>query len=170
MTEQTMQLIQIPKNTEKEVFTVKVEDKYYGVIVGNDDFFVSLEAFDSPLKASNHARSVKRQKKITGKPSTLKKPEGTVTRTKLSKKKQLFNEAEMAAHTNLRFREVWVILNADDCFVVEAVKENTLVKYSDKREKAEVYKTYEDALIKLKTLDMVVRRGHKLRRYFEEAV
>lgn len=170
MTQQAMQLIQIPKNTEKEVFTVKVEDKYFGVIVTDDDFFVSLEAFDSPLKASNHARSVKRQKKITGKPSTLKKPEGTVTRTKLSKKKKLFNEAEMTAHTALRFKEVWVILNADDCFVSEAVNEKTLVKYSPNKQSAEVYKTYEDALIKLKTLDMVVRKGHKLRRYFQEAV
>jgi len=33
------------------------------------------------------------------------------------------------------------------------------------KDDAEFYKTYEEASLKAKTLDMTVRRGHKLRRF-----
>lgn len=165
-------LLNIPKNTEKEIFTLKSQDKYYGIVQGDSEFFVSPEVFDSPLKAANHARSIARQlrkeNRLPSQAHSLKKVEAPVIRSKVIKKKQLFTEAEVAVRTHLKFKEVWVILNPDGRFVAEAIKNKTLVKYSSTREKALVFGSYEDALYTSTTLDMVVRKGHQLRRYFEK--
>lgn len=161
------ELLSVPKNSEKEVFTLKVNGKYFVVINGESDFFVCLDEFDSPLKAANHGRSLKRQNKIGSAADTLKKSVAPVIRSKVRKKKKLFTEAEVASRTHLRFKEVWVILSPEGKFVVESIKNKTLVKYSGDRGDAEVFKTYEDALYVSNTLDMVVRKGHQLRRYFE---
>lgn len=160
-------LLAVPKGSVKDVFTLKNDGKYFGVIEGEDNFFVCLTEFDSPLKAANHARSLKRQKNIGSAANTLKKLEDPKIRSKVPKKTQLFTEAEVATRTHLQFKEVWVITNPEGKFVVESIKNKTLVKYSNERNKAQVFKTYEDAAFTLNTLDMVVKKGHQLRRYFE---
>jgi len=164
--------LSIPKTIEKEVFTLKTDGKYYGIVQGADEFFVCPEEFDSPLRAANHARSVARQlrkeNKLGSTAHILKKVKAPVIRSKVLKKKELFTEAEVAKKTHLRFREVWVLLNPEGCFVMEAIKNKTLVRYSAKKEQAMVFSSYEDALYTANTLDMVVRKGHKLRRYFEK--
>jgi len=165
-------LLSIPKVTEKEVFTLKSQGKYFGVVQSPDEFFLCPEEFSSPLQAANHARSVARQlrkeNKIRSPEHSLKKVEAPIIRSKVSKKIQLFTEAEVATKTHLRFREVWVILNPEGRFVTEAIKNGTLVRYSSAKEKALVFKSYEEALTTSTTLDMVVRKGHQLRRYFEK--
>lgn len=163
----TQTLLCISKKNDKEVFTIKAYDAYYVVIDGDDALYVCPVGFDSPLKAANHGRSLKRQNKIGSAANTLKKLEAPKIRSKVPKKKQLFTEAEVATRTHLQFREVWVITNPEGKFVVEAIKNKTLVKYSGERGNAQVFKTYEDALFTLNTLDMVVKKGHQLRRYFE---
>jgi hypothetical protein len=163
------ELLAVPKGNVKDVFTLKNNGKYFGVIEGEDNFFVCLTEFDSPLKAANHARSLKRQNKIGSAANTLKKLEAPKIRSKVPKKKKLFTEAEVATQTHLRYREVWVIMNPDGKFVVESIANKTLVKYSGERGNAQVFKTYEDALFTSNTLDMVVKKGHQLRRYFERA-
>lgn len=162
-------LLAVPKGNVKDVFTLKNNGKYFGVIEGEDNFFVCLTEFDSPLKAANHARSLKRQNKIGSAANTLKKLEAPKIRSKVPKKKKLFTEAEVATQTHLRYREVWVIMNPEGKFVVESIANKTLVKYSGERGNAQVFKTYEDALFTSNTLDMVVKKGHQLRRYFESA-
>lgn len=161
-------LLCVSKETEKEVFTVKAGDSYYAVINGKENLYVCPEAFDSPLKAANHGRSLKRKNNIGSAANILKKSVAPAIRSKVRKKRQLFSEAEVADRTHLRFKEVWVITNPEGKFVIEAIKDKTLVKYSGNRDAAEVFKTYEDALYTLTTLDMVVRKGHQLRRYFEK--
>lgn len=162
----------IPKTNPKEVFTLRCEDTYYGIVQGTDEFFVCLETFDSPLKAANHARSLARrlraENQLATPAPTPKKKTALPICSKVSKKKQLFTEAEVADKTHLRFKEVWVILNTDGRFVAEAIKNKTLVKYSTKRENALAFNSYEEALCTSTTLDMVVRKGHRLRRYFEK--
>jgi hypothetical protein len=162
-------LLAVPKGNVKDVFTLKNDGKYFGVIEGQDNFFVCLTEFDSPLKAANHARSLKRKHKIGSAADILKKSEAPKIRPKVQKKKKLFTEAEVATRTHLRYREVWVITNPAGKFVVESIKNKTLVKYSDNKDSAEVFNTYEEALFTLNTLDMVVKKGHQLRRYFESA-
>lgn len=162
-------LLAVPKGSVKDVFTLKNNDKYFGVIEGEDNFFICLTEFDSPLKAANHARSLKRKNKISSAADILKKSEAPKIRSKVPKKKKLFTEAEVASRTHLRFKEVWVLLNRQGEFVSKAIKDDTLVKYSDKREHALVFKSYEEALYTATTLDMVIKKGHHLRRYFEES-
>jgi len=175
MTQEQLDAISISLECEKEVFTVKNDKTYYGVIKGEKEFLVCLQGFDSPLKASNHARSVKRKIGVESKPVEkskpveLKKPVAPVTRTRLAKKRELFTEAEMTARTDLHFREVWVILSLNGQFVSESLKNNKVVRYSNNKDKAEVFNSYEEAMFKLKTLDMVIKKGHRLRRYFEKA-
>lgn len=163
-----MNLIEIPLNPTKEVFTVKSDGKYYGAITGDTSIFVLAESFDSPLKASNRARSVKRQHKIT---VNIKKQETTSVSkntSKISKKNRLYSESEMASHTHLRFREVWLITNPDGKYASEILAKGSVVKYVPSREKAQVFGTYEEASLALNTLDMVIRKGHGLKRFFEE--
>lgn len=163
-----MNLIEIPLNPTKEVFTVKSEGKYYGAITGETSIFVLAESFDSPLKASNHARSVKRQNKIT---VNIKKQETTsVSKNtpKISRKNRLYSESEMTSHTHLRFREVWLITTPDGKYASEILSNKSVVKYVPNKEKAQIFRTYEEATLALNTLDMVIRKGHGLKRFFEE--
>jgi len=165
-------IVLVSKNCTKEIFTVKSDTEYFGVIQTETEFLLINEAFGSPLPAANHARSVARQlrkeNKLGSTAHILKKVKAPVIRSKVLKKKELFTEAEVAKKTHLRFREVWVILNPEGCFVMEAIKNKTLVRYSAKKEQAMVFSSYEDALYTANTLDMVVRKGHQLRRYFEK--
>jgi hypothetical protein len=163
-----MNLIEIPLNPSKEVFTVKSDGKYYGAITGEESVFVISEAFDSPLKASNHARSVKRQQKIT---VNIKKQQTTsVSKNtpKISKKNRLYLESEMASHTHLRFREVWLVINPDGKYASKILADKSVVTYVPGQDKAQVFRTYEEARLALNTLDMVIRKGHELKRFFEE--
>jgi len=162
-----MDLLKIPKNPEKEVFTVKHNGSYYAVITGDDVLYVSPEVFDSPLKASNHARSIKRQHKIDVKIKKDQKPEVLNNKTKIPRKNKLYTEAEMASETQLKFREVWIILDSWGRYAKTIIKNNTVVEYASNKEKAQRFSSYEEAILQLKTLDMVVKRGHKLQRFFE---
>ena len=59
-----MDLVQIPKNPEKEVFTLKAGEHYFAFITSEESVFLIPEPFKSPLVASNKARSLKRVHKI----------------------------------------------------------------------------------------------------------
>ena len=160
-------LLEIPKTPEKEIFTVKHNGNYYAVITGEQSIFVSPEIFDSPLKASNHARALKRRHKIEVKIKKDEKTKVVNNTTKILRKKQLYTEAEMASETKLKFREVWLILGPTGEYASNILEQNTVVNYVKDRNKAQTYKTYEDAIITLNVLDKVVRKGHQLRRFFE---
>lgn len=162
-----MDLLQIPKNPEKEVFTVKHNGSYYAVVTGDDVLYVSPEVFDSPLKASNHARSIKRQHKIDVKIKKEKKTKVLNNTTKIHKKKQLYTEAEMASETKLKFKEVWLILSPDGKFASNILVNDKVVNYVKERNSAQVFKTYEEASITQNVLDRVIKKGHQLRRFFE---
>ena len=161
-------LVKIQKEADKEVFAVKLGETYVAVVNDDDNFYFLPELYKSPLVACNAARSEKRKnsivrnvkKKVNG--VELKKP------TKIAKVKPLYTEEEMSSRPHLKFQEVWVILSPRGEFVEKAIEDSTLVQYQKDRRKAEIFKTYEDALFKLKTLDMVVKKGHYLRRFFEE--
>lgn len=160
-----MNIITLPKNTKREVFTVKSEGNYYAVVTGTDYFYVSPTLFDSPLKAANFGRSL--QKKLNLKIKTNKKTDSASKKGKIVTKKRLYTEAEMASETKLKFREVWIILGPNGDYATSIIKDNTVVNYVRDRELAQTFKTYEDAVMHLKTLDTVIRRGHQLQRFFQ---
>jgi len=129
---------------------------------------VISESFDSPLKASNHARSLKRQHKIS---VNIKKQENkSVAKNtpKIIKKNKLYTESEMASHTHLRFREAWVIIGPKGGFATNILANDTVVKYVEDPEQAQTFKTYEEAIISANVLDRVLKKGHSLRRFFQE--
>jgi hypothetical protein len=161
-------LLEIPKNPDKGVFTLKHEGKYYGAITGDTSVFVSPVVFDSPLKASNHARSLKRKNKINLSIKKQNNVDATKNTYKIARENCFYTEAEMASRTDLKFREVWLIVNLEGKYASQILSNNNVVKYVNKKEKAQSFKTYEEAQTHLKTLDTVVRRGHTLRRFFEE--
>ncbi len=160
-----MDLVQIPKNPGKEVFTLKAGENYFAFITSEDSVFLIPEPFKSPLVASNKARSLKRVHKIQ---VNLKKTEKPKTASKLQPKCVLYTEAEVAKLTHLRFRETWFILAPKGGYVKSVMHANKVVEYTDDINSAKEFKSYEEASDYLKTLDLVVRTGHGLRRYFKE--
>lgn len=160
-------LLEIPKTPEKEIFTVKHNGKYYAAITGEQSIFVSPEIFDSPLKASNHARALKRQHNIDVKIKKDEKTKVVNNTTKILRKKQLYTEAEMASETKLKFREVWVIVGPTGKYATNILTDKTVADYVVNKDKAQTYRTYEEAIITLNVLDKVIQKGHQLRRFFE---
>lgn len=158
-----MDLVKIPRGPEKEIFTIRSGDRYFAFITGADDIFLIDEPFESPLVASNKARALKRQHKIQVNLKNTKKP---VAKSKLQPKCVLYTEAEVAKLTHLRFRETWLICAPQGGFVSDVMKNNKVVKYTQEYTDAKKFKSYEDASDYVKTLDLVVKKGHSLRRYF----
>ena len=163
-----MSLVKLEINLDKEVYTVKVGNSYRGVIVGDNTLYLTDEEFNSPLKAANTARKLKRENKIV---RTIKKnsnPSYSTSQTKINKVKKLYSETEVASLTHLRFREAWIIVAPAGGYVKTMLTNNKVVDYSKKPEDALIFNTYEDASTNQKTLNLTVRNGHFLRRFFME--
>jgi hypothetical protein len=158
-----MDLARFPKNPEKEVFTVKADGVYLAVINGEDDIYVLPELFSSPLIASNKARALKKQHKIE---VSFKKSSKQTKEVTVKQNCVLYSDAEVAKLTHLRFKEAWLILSPNGHFVEQVLNKNSVVKYTKKVSDAKIFKSYEDATSFIKTLDMVVKKGHGLRRYY----
>jgi len=158
-----MDLARFSKNPEKEVFTVKADGVYLAVINGEDDIYILPELFNSPLIASNRARALKKQHKIE---VSFKKGSKQTKEVKVKQNFILYSDAEVAKLTHLRFKEAWLILSPNGQFVEEVLNKDSVVKYTKKVNSAKVFKSYEDATSFIKTLDMVIKKGHGLRRYF----
>ena len=158
-----MDLVKIPRGPEKEIFTVKSGDQYFAFITGAEDIYLIDEPFKSPLVASNKARALKRQHKIQ---VNLKKTKKPAAQGKLQPKCVLYTEAEVAKLTHLRFRETWLICAPKGGYVKKVMQDNKVVEYTNDNKEAKSFKSYEDAADYVKTLDMVVKKGHNLRRYF----
>lgn len=152
-----MTLVKLDTNNDREVYTVKINHGYHGVVVGDNNLYVTTESFESPLKAANAARKLKRENKIT---RTVKKKSDvnyTAIQTKIRRVKKLYTETEVASLTHLRFRENWVILNPKGEYVKTVLSDNKVVDYCAKKEQARTFKTYEEASDYQKTLDRVVK-------------
>ena len=163
-----MALVKLETNKDKDIYTVKMGTCYHGVVVGDDTLYVTEEAFESPLKAANAARKLKRENKII---RTIKKKrdlEQPFIQTKITRVEKLYTEAEVAALTHLRFRETWVILSPNGEFVKNMLKDKNVVNYCKNKSDALTFTTYEDASVNQKTLNLTVRNGHYLRRFFVE--
>jgi hypothetical protein len=160
-----MELAQFSKNPNKEICTIKANGVYMVAIAGDDDLFILPELFDSPLVACNKARALKKQHKIE---VNLKKIPAKPNQVKVEKKCVLYTETEVAKLTHLRFKEAWLILSPTGGYVSSVLTNKQVARYSPDVADARVFKNYEDASAFVKTLDMVVKRGHSLRRYFVE--
>jgi hypothetical protein len=155
---------------DKEIYTLKVSGLYYGLVWSEDDqaIYLTEEGVATALQAANAARKLKKDKDI-GKPS-VKKPAARKNTDKVKKTKpvKLYTEAEMTGMTHLRFREAWVITNLTGQYVEKSLTRDKVVKYNKDKDKAQVFKSYEEASMLAKTLDSVHAVGHSLKRFFIE--
>jgi hypothetical protein len=158
-----MELAQFPKESQKEVFTIKAEGVYMAAIVSDDFLYILPELFESPLVACNKARALKKKHKIE---VNLKKSPVKTKQVKVEKKCVLYTETEVAKLTHLRFKEAWLIIGPSGNYVSEVLSEKQVAQYAQAISEAKVFKNYEDASSYAKTLDMVIKKGHSLRRYF----
>jgi len=163
-----MSLSRLELSEDKDIQTIKLNAVYHGVITAGLNIYITEETFESPLKAANWARKQKKEKKINSyvnkKDTTIK----TKIKTKITETIKLFTEAQVAGHTPLHFREIWVIVSPSGTYVRETLKSGSVVKYGSDKDKAQIFKTYEDAITMVNTLNCVVKCGHTLKRFFIE--
>ncbi len=160
--------ITIRLSENKPVGTFKVNKKYQGYFFEKPELHVTTEAYDTPLKAANEARKLEKLLRKTEKKKIAKKAP-IVTKVR---PKKLFTEAELATLTDssmrLRFRERWVVVSPHKMYVCEPTSPKEIVSLSASRNDAKVFNTYEDAMLEVKVLDSVVRRGHTVTRFWED--
>jgi hypothetical protein len=70
----------------------------------------------------------------------------------------------MALKPELTIQEAWVIQNLYGEYLCSFLQGNEVVTYCADRDNAKRFNTYEEASLHAKTLDIVVRKGHKLYR------
>ena len=153
-------------DTNKEIAAFKVCELWFGAINVDDTIHVVPTGFPTPLKAASNAKKVRKQMNLTTTKKTKvdKKPKVSIIKRKV----KLWSEEEMQDRTDLAFKEVWVILNKEGMFVSSSLKDKKLATYSNNKQDAEIYSTYEDATVRIKTLNSCVKCGHRARRYFVE--
>lgn len=167
-----MKITDFPINNDREIFTAKTEEGYVGCVKEDTFFCVTVEVFDSALKAANKARSLQRQlrdksyvkvkESVEVKKSTSKKP-----KKKVAYAEKLYTLSEAEAMPLLKFQEVWVITKGD-MFVRDCLdRENKrLVRYTTSKDSAKYFKDHEEAKMTMRVLKSVVGPGFDLKRFF----
>jgi len=155
-------------NEEKPIGAIKLDKDYRGYCLTESELHFTIEVFANPLRAANAARKLEKLLRKTEKKKLAKKAP-IVTKVR---RKKLLTEAELAALNDpsmrLRFRERWVIMNPHKMFVCEPTTKKDIVSLSKDRGEAKIFNTYEAAMIELKVLDSVIRRGHTVMRFWED--
>ena len=155
---------------DKEIYTLKISAVYYGLVWDKDNstIYITEDSTTTPLQAANAARKLKKYKDNGAPPDKTQAPSKNIDKVKKAEPVKLYSETEMAGMTHLRFREAWVVLNIKGLYVEASLTRDKVVKYNRERDKAQVFKTYEEASMLLKTLDSVHEVGHTLKRFFIE--
>ena len=163
-----MDLTSVKLNQEKEIQAVKINTRYHGIILCSEEIFITSDSFDSPLKAANYARKLRKENKIEPCVKKNQKALKVEIKPKITETYRLLTEAEVAGHTRLNYREIWVIVSPTGEFVKETLKKGAVVRYDAEKDNAQTFKTYEDAITMVNTLNCVVQCGHYLKRFFIE--
>jgi hypothetical protein len=155
---------------DKEIYTLKINATYYGLVWDKDNSTIHITEDNAatPLQAANAARKLKKYKDNGTPPDKTQAPSKNTDKVKKAEPVKLYSETEMAGMTHLRFREAWVVLSLKGLYVETSLTRDKVVKYNRNRDKAQVFKTYEEASMLLKTLDSVHEVGHTLKRFFIE--
>jgi hypothetical protein len=160
--------VKLTLDKQKEFRTVKLSGNHYGIVVSGNELFFTAEGYTTPLQAANAARKLKKCKDDKPKAKKQKPSVKKADKVENIKSVKLYTESEMAGLTHLRFREVWVILNLKGLYVESTLTKRKVVKYTEEKDKAKTFKSYEEARMMAKTLDSVQAVGHSLKRFFVE--
>lgn len=159
--------------SDKTLTLVKVANLYHGVVFNSDNdlAYLSKQGWESTLKAANETRKYAKQDGIYKAPIPQPKKAAKVEKRSEPKAvRRLFTEDEMAEHTGLRFKEVWVLvdLSGEPFYVKDALNKSkkTLVEHTLDLEEALTYKSYEEAQMTANTLKIVGQGYHKILRFF----
>ena len=164
-------MLKLELNKDKNIYALKTPNGCLGVVSNGETLYFTSEFFDSPLKAANAARRLKKENGISTKTKKLQSSSVTKSTTTIAKISKLYTLAEMGyGPTKLKFKEVWLLMGPNGSFVSETLnkEEKAVVRYEKNKDKAKRYKSYEEASLDLKVLDNVVRKGHSLIRFFEK--
>ena len=155
---------------DKEIYTLKINAEYYGLVwdKNNCTIHITEDSAATPLQAANAARKLKKYKDNGTPPEKIQAFSKNIDKVKKAEPVKLYSETEMAGMTHLRFREAWVVLSLEGLYVETSITRDKIVKYNKSRDKAQVFKTYEEASMLLKTLDSVLKVRHTLKRFFIE--
>ena len=155
---------------DKEIYTLKINAEYYGLVWDKDNCTIHIteDGAATPLQAANAARKLKKYKDNGTPPEKTQAFSKNIDKVKKAEPVKLYSETEMAGMTHLRFREAWVVLSLEGLYVETSLTRDKIVKYNKSRDKAQVFKTYEEASMLLKTLDSVLKVRHTLKRFFIE--
>jgi hypothetical protein len=155
---------------DKEIYTLKINAEYYGLVwdKNNCTIHITEDSAATPLQAANAARKLKKYKDNGTPPEKTQAFSKNIDKVKKAEPVKLYSETEMAGMTHLRFREAWVVLSLEGLYVETSLTRDKIVKYNKSRDKAQVFKTYEEASMLLKTLDSVLKVRHTLKRFFIE--
>jgi hypothetical protein len=155
---------------DKEIYTLKINAEYYGLVwdKNNCTIHITEDSAATPLQAANAARKLKKYKDNGTPPEKTQASSKNIDKVKKAEPVKLYSETEMAGMTHLRFREAWVVLSLEGLYVETSLTRDKIVKYNKSRDKAQVFKTYEEASMLLKTLDSVLKVRHTLKRFFIE--
>ena len=155
---------------DKEIYTLKINAEYYGLVWDKDNCTIHIteDSAATPLQAANAARKLKKYKDNGTPPEKTQAFSKNIDKVKKAEPVKLYSETEMAGMTHLRFREAWVVLSLEGLYVETSLTRDKIVKYNKSRDKAQVFKTYEEASMLLKTLDSVLKVRHTLKRFFIE--
>jgi hypothetical protein len=172
-----MEILGIPTEAAKDVFTAKTDQGYVGCVQADVCFYFTAEVFTSALQAANAARKLRKEISVKWGKDTEEEPK-TLTKSKKGSKKtkkkvrylnRLYTQAEVETMPLLRFREVWIILR-DGAYVSDCLnfEKKELVNYSKNVEGAKLFSRHEDAKSIMKTLQGVIGPRFKLMRMYVE--
>lgn len=162
---------EVRTSTAKPLQVIKLASGYHGVVLCEDKgaVLVSECGYHSPLVAANAARKHAKEEGIQPALSVTIKPSAKVVKSpKLASKSRLLTEDEMAHYDKLRFREVWVLVDKDGRYVRDSLnkEKGILATYTEDRDKAQVFRTYEQAALTIQTFKAVYLGPHQVRRFF----
>lgn len=159
-------------DSEKTLWTTKVDGGYIGCVKMDNYVCFTVEVFESALKAANKARNL--QKNLKNSDNAKNNTENVKSSSKKPKKKvtysqKLYTLGETQTMPLLRFQEVWVITKGD-AYVLDCLdqKNKKLVSYTKDRDKARFYSDHEVAKMNMRTLKNIIGPGFNLMRFFIE--
>lgn len=173
-----MEILNVPTEAAKDVFTAKTNNGYVGCVQTRVCFYFTTEVFNNALQAANAARKLRKNLNTQQKTQTEVESK-TLTKSKKDSKKpkktvaypnRLYTQAQVETMPLLRFREVWIILYGNeyiaDCLNYE---KKELVKYCKEKERAKFFMSHEEAKGIMRTLRGVIGPGFNLTRMFIES-
>jgi hypothetical protein len=167
-----MQTSTLKINTDKSVQVIRLASGYRGIYFTEDRtlLHLTLEPFGTVLAAANAARKAAKEQKVVLNSRLAPGVSAKVGEITEKPAIRLYTEQEKVASKKLKFREVWTVLNTKGDYVKSCLEQDnkSLVTYTQDKDKAKLFKSYEEASMLINTFKAVYLGPHAARRFFIE--